>query len=97
LILCRTQGSGESGKSTLFKQMRILYGKGFDAAERVKFLPKIGFNMMEGLQVLCQALMDLELEAKLLPETKPLWEQLMQEPVVFQAPDKASSPPSWLP
>ena len=53
--------------------------------------------MMEGLQVLCQALMDLELEAKLLPETKPLWEQLMQEPVVFQAPDKASSPPSWLP
>jgi hypothetical protein len=45
------QGAGESGKSTLFKQMRILYGKGFDDAERVKYLPKIGFNMMEGLQV----------------------------------------------
>mmetsp|Transcript_81012 Transcript_81012/g.161563 ORF Transcript_81012/g.161563 Transcript_81012/m.161563 type:complete len:360 (-) Transcript_81012:208-1287(-) len=81
-------GAGESGKSTLFKQMRILYGKGFDEAERVRFLPKIGFNMMEGLQVLCQAVIDLELEALLAAESKPLWEQLLQEPVVFQAPDK---------
>jgi hypothetical protein len=30
--------------------MKILYGKGYDDAERVKYLPKIGFNMMEGLQ-----------------------------------------------
>lgn len=82
------QGAGESGKSTLFKQMRILYGVGFDGGERVKFLPKIGFNMMEGLQVLCQAVIDLELEPKLTPEAQPLWEQLLQEPVVFQAPDK---------
>jgi hypothetical protein len=70
--------------------MRILYGKGFDDAEKVKFLPKIGFNMMEGLQVLCQAVADVPgLEDKLLPETRPLFEQLLQEPVVFQAPDKA--------
>lgn len=82
-------GAGESGKSTLFKQMRILYGKGFDDAERVKYLPKIGFNMMEGLQVLCQAVMDLELEHLLSEPCKPLWEQLLQEPVVFQAPDKS--------
>ena len=34
-------GAGESGKSTLFKQMQILYGKGFDEAERRRFLPKI--------------------------------------------------------
>ncbi len=69
--------------------MRILYGKGFDDAERIRFLPKIGFNMLEGLQVLCQAVIDLQLEGSLAAETKPLWEQLLQEPVVFQAPDKS--------
>jgi len=73
--------------------MRILYGVGFDGGERVKFLPKIGFNMMEGLQVLCQAVIDLELESKLTPEAQPLWEQLLQEPVVFQAPDKRCACP----
>jgi len=82
------QGAGESGKSTLFKQMRIVYGKGFDEGERIKFLPKIGFNMMEGLKVLCQAVTDLELEGKLAEATKPLWEQLLSEPVVFASPDK---------
>jgi hypothetical protein len=69
--------------------MRILYGKGFDEAERIRFLPKIGFHMLEGLQVLCQAVIDLQLEGFLAAESKPLWEQLLQEPVVFQAPDKS--------
>lgn len=32
--------------------------------------------------------MDLELEHLLSEPCKPLWEQLLQEPVVFQAPDK---------
>ena len=68
--------------------MRIVYGKGFDEGERIKFLPKIGFNMMEGLKVLCQAVTDLELEGKLAEATKPLWEQLLSEPVVFASPDK---------
>ena len=39
-------------------------------------------------KVLCQAVIDLELEELLAEESKPLWEQLLQEPVVFQAPDK---------
>ena len=80
-------GAGESGKSTLFKQMQILYGKGFDAGDRARYLPKIGFNIMEGFQLLCQAVVELELENLLAEDNKALFEQLLENPVVFQAPD----------
>jgi hypothetical protein len=30
----------------------------------------------------------MELEGKLLDESRPMFEKLLQEPVVFQAPDK---------
>lgn len=39
-------------------------------------------------KVLSQAVIDLQLEGLMSPETKPNWEQLLQDPVVFQAPDK---------
>jgi len=47
-------GAGESGKSTLFKQMITIYGKGFNAQDRAKFLGVIHQNIMNSIRVLCE-------------------------------------------
>jgi len=45
-------GSGESGKSTIFKQMRILHGKGFSQEEREKMVDVIQQSILTQMQVL---------------------------------------------
>jgi len=47
-------GAGESGKSTLFKQMIQIYGKGFPEAERKNFIPIIYNNIITSMKVLVQ-------------------------------------------
>jgi len=41
-------GSGDSGKTTLRKQMRSLYGAGFNESERRMMIPVIFGNIVEG-------------------------------------------------
>jgi len=45
-------GAGDSGKSTLFKQMRLLYGKGFPEADRKQYTASIDMNMWQGTRIL---------------------------------------------
>jgi len=45
-------GAGDSGKSTLFKQMRLLYGKGFPEADRKQYISSIDMNLWQGTRVL---------------------------------------------
>jgi len=45
-------GAGESGKSTIFKQMRILYGDGFDDVARKAMAPVILSNLISGTQII---------------------------------------------
>jgi GTPase SAR1 family protein len=47
-------GAGESGKSTLFKQMITIYGKGFPEAERKTYTSIIFNNMLTSIKTLCQ-------------------------------------------
>jgi GTPase SAR1 family protein len=47
-------GAGESGKSTLFKQMIQIYGKGFPEAERKTFTNIIYNNIITSMKTLCQ-------------------------------------------
>jgi hypothetical protein len=47
-------GAGESGKSTIFKQMRILYGKGFGEEDRKNFKPVIFSNTLLSMKTLVQ-------------------------------------------
>ena len=47
-------GAGESGKSTLFKQMIQIYGKGYPESERRNFIPIIYNNIIMSMKVLCQ-------------------------------------------
>lgn len=48
-------GAGESGKSTLFKQMITIYGKGFNEDERRGFIPIVHSNVMASVKALCEA------------------------------------------
>jgi len=47
-------GAGESGKSTLFKQMITIYGKGYPEAERKTFTSIIYNNVISSMKTLCQ-------------------------------------------
>lgn len=47
-------GAGESGKSTLFKQMIQIYGKGFPEMERKTFISVIHNNIISSMKTLCQ-------------------------------------------
>jgi guanine nucleotide-binding protein G(i) subunit alpha len=47
-------GAGESGKSTLFKQMITIYGKGYPESERRTFTPIIHNNIITSMKTLCQ-------------------------------------------
>jgi len=47
-------GAGESGKSTLFKQMITIYGKGFPESERKTFTPIIFSNIISSMKTLVQ-------------------------------------------
>jgi len=47
-------GAGESGKSTLFKQMINIYGKGFPESERVSYAPIIYNNIITSMKTLCK-------------------------------------------
>lgn len=47
-------GAGESGKSTLFKQMITIYGKGYPESERKTFTNIIYNNIITSMKTLCQ-------------------------------------------
>jgi len=48
-------GAGESGKSTLFKQMVTLYGKGYSESEREKLIDVVNSNIIEWMKKIIEA------------------------------------------
>lgn len=57
-------GSGESGKSTLFKQMIAIYGLGFPEEERKQFVTIIHNNVISSMICLCEAMTTLGYSVK---------------------------------
>ncbi len=47
-------GAGESGKSTLFKQLTNIYGEGFSESDRRSFVPIVANNVISAMQTLCR-------------------------------------------
>jgi len=45
-------GAGESGKSTIFKQMKVLYGKPLDDEERRQMTPVVYSNTISAMKIL---------------------------------------------
>ncbi|KAI8333096.1 guanine nucleotide binding protein, alpha subunit [Chlamydoabsidia padenii] len=55
-------GSGESGKSTIVKQMRIIHKQGFNADELLSWRVIVYRNIIESIQTLTQALLSFHME-----------------------------------
>ena len=54
-------GAGESGKSTIFKQMKILHLNGFDQEEKLKYKSLVYSNTIESLNVILKAMHSLQI------------------------------------
>lgn len=44
-------GAGESGKSTIFKQIKLLFQTGFDEAELKSYIPVVHANVYQTIKV----------------------------------------------
>lgn len=53
-------GAGESGKSTVLKQMRVIHAGGFNKAERRQWRAVIFSNLVNAFQVIISAMQDQE-------------------------------------
>ena len=73
-------GPGESGKSTVFRQMMIGYGKGISDEERLAFVTTIRVNIVKSLSLLAVQGKQLvkDPECLVAEETQPFVEKLMQ-------------------
>jgi guanine nucleotide-binding protein subunit alpha len=71
-------GAGESGKSTLFKQMVALYGKGYSEQERQSYRSVIFQNTISAIKTLLTAIDEIgtEIEAKLEDDNKEAAQRL---------------------
>lgn len=57
-MLCHL-GAGESGKSTILKQMRIIYAEGFHLEERKEVRQVIFSNMIVAFKIIAEEMREL--------------------------------------
>lgn len=76
-------GAGECGKSTILKQMKILHKQGFKPDEIRTYQEVILKNVLESVQSLCQAMIELSLEYEL-PENKTQGEKIALLPDTYE-------------
>ena len=57
-------GAGESGKSTIFKQMKVLYGKPLDDEERRQMTPVVYSNTVVAMKCLVDQTLNMKYEKK---------------------------------
>jgi len=65
LIRTRSAGSGESGKSTIVKQMKIIHQNGYSHSELLMFRPTIYRNLLESAEAVVLAMRKLEIQPAL--------------------------------
>ncbi|KAG6005614.1 G-Protein alpha subunit [Claviceps maximensis] len=52
-------GAGESGKSTILKQMRLIYSQGFNKNERLEWKPVVFSNIIQSFRTIFEAMTEL--------------------------------------
>lgn len=61
LIIFFTPGTGESGKSTFIKQMRIIHGAGYSEDDKRAYIKLVFQNMFMAMQSMIDAMKNLEI------------------------------------
>lgn len=71
-------GAGESGKSTVLKQMRLIYNKPYDAEERDSYREIVYSNTVQSMRVLLEgvALMEIPID----PSNQVRWDRIIAAP-----------------
>lgn len=54
-------GTGEAGKSTFIKQMRIIHGAGYTDSDRAQFKVLVYRNILLGMKLLIEAMVNLKI------------------------------------
>jgi GTPase SAR1 family protein len=73
-------GAGESGKSTIFKQMRVLFGAPLTEDEKNQITPVVYSNTIASMKLLVQAALDMGYLEKISPENKESFELIQSTP-----------------
>ena len=60
-MLKKLLGTGESGKSTFIKQMRIIHGSGYSEMDRTNFRATVYRNVIVAIQAMVAAMRDLRI------------------------------------
>lgn len=63
-------GAGESGKSTIFKQMRVLFGAPLSDDEKQQITPVVYNNTITSMKILCAETKSMGLEAEVIAMEK---------------------------
>lgn len=61
LTRCINSGTGEAGKSTFIKQMRIIHGAGYTDSDRAQFRVLVYRNIILGMNRLVEAMGNLKI------------------------------------
>lgn len=62
LFLLRNIGAGESGKSTIVKQMKIIHESGYSREECEQYKPVVYSNTIQSLMAIIRAMGQLRIE-----------------------------------
>ncbi|ELQ38422.1 hypothetical protein OOU_Y34scaffold00540g27 [Pyricularia oryzae Y34] len=55
-------GAGESGKSTVLKQMKLIYAQGFSKNEKIEWKPVVFQNIVQSFRLIHDAMQELDIE-----------------------------------
>ena len=55
-------GAGESGKSTVLKQMKLIYATGFSKNEKLEWKPVVFNNIIQSFRLIFEAMQELGIE-----------------------------------
>lgn len=57
----RSLGAGESGKSTILKQMKLIYAQGFSNHEKLEWKPVVFSNIVQSFKTIHEAMLELNI------------------------------------
>lgn len=55
-------GAGESGKSTILKQMKLIYAQGFSKNEKLEWRPVIFANILQSFRLIFDAMNEFNIK-----------------------------------